>query len=80
MLRQWRRVRREAGIENIQPHDLRPTYASHAAMDGVPARVASRPLGHFNVRMMLRCAHLGDRDIKAAAERFGEANGAISEM
>lgn len=42
-------------------------------MNGVPMPVVSRMLGHSNVRMTLRYAHLGDRDIEAAAERVGRA-------
>ena len=42
-------------------------------MNGVPVPVVSRLLGHTNTRMTLRYAHLGDRDIEAAAERVGEA-------
>ncbi len=47
--------------------------ASHAVMNGVPVPVVSRLLGHSNVRMTLRYAHLADRDIGAAAERVGAA-------
>ena len=42
-------------------------------MNGVPVPVVSRLLGHSNVRMTLRYAHLGDRDIEDAAERVGQA-------
>ena len=69
----WNRVRREVGIEDCRLHDLRHTHASHAVMNGVPVPVVSRLLGHTNTRMTLRYAHLGDRDIEAAAERVGEA-------
>ena len=69
----WFRVRREAGIEDVRLHDLRHTHASHAAMSGVPIPVVSRLLGHSSVRMTLRYAHLGDREIEQAAERVGEA-------
>ena len=69
----WYRVRREAGIEDVRLHDLRHTVASHAVMNGVPVPVVSRLLGHSNVRMTLRYAHLADRDIEAAAERVGQA-------
>ena len=69
----WYRVRREAGIEDVRLHDLRHTHASHAVMNGVPVPVVSRLLGHSNTRMTLRYAHLGDRDIEAAAERVGQA-------
>ena len=43
----------------------------------VPVPVVSRLLGHSNVRMTLRYAHLGDREIEAAAERIGQSIGAI---
>ena len=46
-------------------------------MNGVPVPVVSRLLGHSNVSMTLRYAHLGDRDIEAAAERVGQSIGAI---
>ena len=55
----WYRVRKEAGIEDVRLHDLRHTVASHAVMNGVPVPVVSRLLGHSNVRMTLRYAHLG---------------------
>jgi len=38
-----------------------------------PVPVVSRLLGHSNVRMTLRYAHLADKDIEAAAERIGAA-------
>ena len=69
----WYRVRRQAGIEDCRLHDLRHTHASYAVMNGVPVPVVSRLLGHSNVRMTLRYAHLGDREIEAAAERVGQA-------
>ena len=67
----WNRVRREAGIEDVRLHDLRHTVASQAAMNGVPLPVVARLLGHANVRMTMRYAHVGDREIEAAAERVG---------
>ena len=76
----WHRVRREAGIEDVRIHDLRHSYASHAAMNGVPVPVVSRLLGHSSVRMTLRYAHLGDREIEAAAERTGQAVADLMEI
>ena len=76
----WYRVRKEAGIEDVRLHDLRHTYASHAVMNGVPVPVVSRMLGHSNVRMTLRYAHLGDHEIEAAAERVGQAIWVIMEV
>ena len=69
----WYRVRREAAIEDVRLHDLRHTHASHAVMNGVPVPVVSRLLGHSSVRMTLRYAHLGDRDIEAAADGSGKS-------
>ena len=69
----WYRARREAGIEDVRLHDLRHTHASHAVMNGVPVPVVARLLGHSDVRTTLRYAHLGDREIAAAAERVGQA-------
>ncbi len=73
----WYRIRREAGIGDVRLHDLRHTVASQAAMNGVPLPVVARLLGHSGVRMTMRYAHVGDREIEAAAERVGQAIGAI---
>lgn len=69
----WRKVRREAGIEDVRLHDLRHTFASHAVIQNVPLPVVSRLLGHAATRMTLRYAHVGDREVEAAAERIGTA-------
>ncbi len=69
----WRRVRERAGLADVRLHDLRHTYASQAVMKGVPLPVVARLLGHRNVRMTMRYAHVGDRDVMEAAERVGAA-------
>lgn len=73
----WRKVRRQARIEDVRLHDLRHTFASHAVMQNVPLPVVSRLLGHAGTRMTLRYAHVGDREIEAAAERVGTAIAAV---
>ena len=73
----WYAIRREAGIDDVRLHDLRHTVASQAVLNGVPLTVAARLLGHRNVRMTMRYAHVGDREIEAAAERVGQAIDAI---
>ena len=40
-------------------------------IQGLPLPVVARLLGHSNVRMTLRYAHVRDREIEAAAERVG---------
>ena len=69
----WYLVRKEVGIEDVRLHDLRHTVASHAVLQGVPLPVVSRLLGHKQPSMTLRYAHVGDREIEAAAERIGAA-------
>ena len=76
----WYRVRRKAGIEDVRLHDLRHSYASHAVMNGVPLPVVSRLLGHSNVSMTLRYAHLADHEVEAAAERVGQALGTVMSL
>ena len=68
----WYRVRDEAGIGDVRLHDLRHTVASQAALAGIPLPVVARMLGHSDVSMTMRYAHVGDRDIEAAAERVGQ--------
>ena len=73
----WDSVRREAGIADVRVHDLRHTVASQAVLNGVPLTVIARLLGHSNVRMTTRYAHVGDREVEAAAERIGKAIGSV---
>ena len=66
-----RGVRKQAGIEGVRIHDHQHTFASQAAMQGIPLPVVARLLGHAQVQMTLRYAHVSDRDVEAAAERVG---------
>ena len=67
----WRKVRREARIQDVRLHDLRHTFASYAVMCRVPLPVVCRLLGHSRHRMALRYIHIDDREAKEAAERIG---------
>ena len=61
-------------MTDVQLHDLRHTFASHAVLrGGIPLPVVSRLLGHKRPSMTLRYAHVGDRETEAAAERIGAA-------
>ena len=46
-------------------------------MNGVPLPVVARLLGHSNVSMTMRYAHVGDREIESAAERVGQTVAAM---
>ena len=49
-------------------------------MQGIPLPVVARLLGHAQVQMTLRYAHVSDRDVEAAAERIGRGNGGNHEQ
>ena len=68
----WRKVRRIAALEDVRLHDLRHTFASHAVLAKVPLPVVAYLLGHRQVRMTLRYAHVNDHEAESAAERIGK--------
>ena len=67
----WYFVRERAGIGDVRLHDLRHNLASHAVMQGVPLPTVAKLLGHRQVSMTLRYAHVHDTEVEAAAERIG---------
>ncbi|MCE2494824.1 MAG: tyrosine-type recombinase/integrase, partial [Alphaproteobacteria bacterium] len=64
---------RTSCVEIQDVHGLRHTIASHAVLRGVPLPIVSRLLGNKRLSMTLRYAHVGDREIEAAAEPIGAA-------
>ncbi len=48
------------------------TFASHAVMQSLPLPTVAKLLGHRQVSMTLRYAHVHDKEVEAAAERVGE--------
>ncbi len=67
--RQWDRIRDEAGLTGLRLHDLRHSWASTAAMNGVDMVTIAKLLGHALVETTERYVHLSDRSVADAADR-----------
>lgn len=70
--RPWRRIRKEAGLDNVRIHDLRHTYASGGVLIGESLPMIGKLLGHTQVQTTARYAHLASDPMKAAATRISE--------
>lgn len=60
------------GIRKISWHTLRHTTASHLAAEGVPMNVVKELLGHSNILMTSKYAHLAPSALKDAVEMFSK--------
>ena len=64
----WDRIRRRAGLADVRLHDLRHWFASFLVNQGVSLYVVQGLLGHSQVRMTQRYAHLAPQTLLDAAE------------
>ena len=64
----WDRIRRRAGLDDVRLHDLRHSFASFLVNQGVSLYVVQGLLGHTQVRMTQRYAHLAPQTLLDAAE------------
>jgi integrase len=69
----WRRIRRQAGLDDVRLHDLRHTYAAIGARSGLSLPMIGALLGHTEAQTTQRYAHLVGHPVQAAAEQVGEA-------
>jgi integrase len=56
--RMWRKALKKSDVKDFRFHDLRHTYASRLAMKGTDLLVLRDLLGHTDIKMTLRYAHL----------------------
>ncbi len=66
----WENACREAKVENFRFHDLRHTFASHMMMRGASLGDLREILGHADIRMTMRYAHLSQAHKRAAVARL----------
>jgi len=59
---------RRAGLEDFRFHDLRHTFGSYMVMQGADLRTIQQIMGHKDIRMTLRYAHLSSRHVQEAVE------------
>jgi integrase len=79
MRRSFENAVKRAGIPHVRFHDLRHTFASHLVMGGVDIRTVQELLGHKDIRVTMRYAHLAPDHMKNAVrvlDRLSEVSGA----
>ncbi len=69
----WKKILKEAEIENVRIHDLRHTYASHLVSKGLSLSIVGKLLGHTQAATTQRYAHLADEPLRQATDMFGDS-------
>ena len=69
----WETALKRAEIENFRFHDLRHTTASYLAMDGASGPEIAEILGHKDLQMVKRYAHLSKAHITNVLSRMNKS-------
>ena len=73
MRKSWETALERAGIEHFRFHDLRHTTASYLAMEGATAPEIAEVLGHKDLQMVKRYAHLSKAHISKVLEKMHQS-------
>jgi integrase len=68
----WRRLRAQAGLNDVRIHDLRHSFASVGAGAGMSLPVIGKLLGHSQPVTTARYAHLAADPVRAASNQIGD--------
>ncbi|MBF0455789.1 MAG: tyrosine-type recombinase/integrase [Magnetococcales bacterium] len=66
----WAKIKKQADLSDVRPHDLRHAFASVAVVGGAGLPVIGKLLGHKHAATTARYAHLSDDPLKDAANRI----------
>ena len=71
-------ITKKADLNKLRLHDLRHTFASICVNSGQSLYEVQKLLGHENINMTQRYAHLGDKGLRAATESVANQIGKIT--
>jgi integrase len=71
--KEWRTLLKAAGVRQVRVHDVRHTAATLLLAQGVDQRVVMEILGHSQISMTSKYAHVLPEVMTDAAERIGQA-------